>query len=193
MRPPACRQANAQLIIDNFVTLPQRLNERLSIKAFDFLRVRKRVQAQDWRWLRAEWIGLKIAPFQKGEPMLDERQDGGYGQVLVRAGVSAQIRGGQFEQGGGRTKPALLQVNERARQLDQPLVKSAVSPLPVLEPKLFQNIVRLVKFPAIEAVKITLIKWIKPACGAVPDHARDSFSFVAHGLIVLARRIDAPS
>jgi len=59
----------------------------------------------------------------------------------------------QFEQSGGRTKPALLQVNKGARQLDQSFVKSAIGPMPVFEPKLFQNVVRLVKLPAIEQSK----------------------------------------
>jgi hypothetical protein len=79
-------------------------------------------------------------------------------------------------------------VDERARQLNQPLVKSAVGSLPVFEPKLFQDIVRLVKPSLIETVKITLIKWIKPADGALPDHARDSLSFVAHGLTIAQGR-----
>jgi len=122
-----------------------------------------------------ERVRLKIAAFQQAQPMLNQRHDSRQGQMLVRAGVLAQIRQGQFEQGGGRSKPLLLQVDESARQLDQSLIKSAVGPLPVFEPKLFQNIVRLIKLPAIKAVKIALIKWIKPGGRVVPDPNCDSF------------------
>ncbi len=99
---------------------------------------------QHRRRLRVNRVGLKIAPLQKGEPMFNHRQNRRHGQALVRAGVLAEIRAGQFEQGGGRPKPILLQVNERPRQLNQTLVKRAVGPVPIFEPKLFQNIVRLV-------------------------------------------------
>jgi acyl carrier protein len=116
--------------------------------------------------------------------MFDQRQDRVNIQALVLAGVLAKVRAGQFEQGGGRTEPVLLQVNERARQLDQSLVKSAVGAVPIFEPKLFQNIVRLIILPAIEAVKITLIIGIKPAVRAAPNHARDSFVLVAHHLTI---------
>jgi hypothetical protein len=98
----------------------------------------------------------------------------------MRAGVWAQIRGGQFEQRTSRAGAVLLQVNKSARQLDQPLVKSAVGPLPFFEPKLFQDIVRLVKLPAIKAVEIPPIVRFKPAGGNMPNQSRDSFSFGAH-------------
>ena len=71
-------------------------------------------------------------------------------------------------------------MNKCARQLDQSLVKRAIGPVPVFEPKLFQNIVRLVKLPAIEAVKVTLIKGINSTGDPLAHHARDSFGFVAH-------------
>ncbi len=86
----------------------------------------------------------------------------------------------QFKQRGGWTKAVLLQVNKRARQLDQALVERAVGPMPILEPKLFQNIMRLVILPAIKAVQVTLIKRIQPVGGAISSQARDPFSFVVH-------------
>jgi len=140
------------------------------------------LQPQHWGHFGTERVGLKIVSFQQREPMFNQRQDSRHGQTLVRASVSAKIRAGQFEEGRRRSKPVLLQVNESARQLDQSFVKSAVGPAPVFEPKLFQHIVRLIKLPAIEAVKISLIKWIKPGGRFMPDHARKSFTLDAHGL-----------
>jgi hypothetical protein len=120
--------------------------------------------------------------------MFDQRQNIGHGQVLMLTGVLPEVCAGQFEQGRSGSKPVLLQMNERACQLDQPFVKSAVGPVPVFEPKLFQNIVRLVILALIKTIKITLVIGIQPGSGLLLDHARDSFTLVAHRPIIAASR-----
>jgi hypothetical protein len=138
------------------------------------------VQPQHGRRFRAEGVGFKVVPFQAGKPKGNECKNGGHGEALVCAGVWAEVRAGQFEQGGRGAQPVFLQMDECARQLNEPLVEIAVGPVTVIEPKLLQNIVGLIKLSAIEAVEITLVKWVKPAIGGLTDHARNSFSFVAH-------------
>ena len=106
----------------------------------------------------------------------------------MRARVFFQIGLREFEQGRRWPQMVFLQMHERAGQLYQSLVKRAVGPVAVFEPKLFQNIVRLVELPSIEAFKLTRIKRIEAAGRGVPDHARDSFCFAAHSAIVSANR-----
>lgn len=48
----------------------------------------------------------------------------------------------------------LLQVNERPGELDQSLIKIARRPLAILEPQFFQDIMRLVKLAAVEALEV---------------------------------------
>jgi len=125
-------------------------------------------------------VGLEIALFQAGVPMCDQFQNCGNLQMLVLAGVFRQIRSRQFEQGGRRTKPVLLQVDKGARQLDQAFVKSAVGAVPVLEPKLFQDIMRLVIQAFIKIIEVALVIRIKPAGQGWPNHVRDPLALIFH-------------
>ncbi len=118
--------------------------------------------------------------FDARQPVLDQGQDGRQVQMFVAGGVFSEIGVGQLEEGGGGTEAFAAQMNKRPRELDQAFVKGAVGAVPVLQPQVLQNIVGLVKKPAVKLVKVAQIMRIGAAGGGVPDQAGNAFALVAH-------------
>jgi len=72
-------------------------------------------------------------------------------------------------------------MHERAGELDQPFVKIPVNALPVSQPQIFQNIMRLIKKLAVKAVEIAKIMRVEFLSLEGFDHRGDAGAFVTHG------------
>ena len=81
----------------------------------------------------------------------------------------------EFEKGGGRTKPVLLEMDKCAGELDEAFVESIVCCVPLGKPKLLQNVVRFIKELLIEALEVTQIVRIVRLASARSDQRRDFF------------------
>jgi ParB family chromosome partitioning protein len=99
----------------------------------------------------------------------------------VFARVFFQVRLRELQQRGGGAQPVFLQMHERARKLDEALVKISIRAVSVFEPQIFQHVVRLVKKLAVEAIKITEVMRVKFMSPEGFDHRGDAGAFVAHG------------
>ena len=72
--------------------------------------------------------------------------------MLVR--ILGKVGLGQSVQCDRRSQSPLLQMHERPGQLDQSLVEPVIrSSLPLLQPQVFQHIVRFIELSPVEAVK----------------------------------------
>ena len=71
-------------------------------------------------------------------------------------------------------------MDKRARQLDQPLEKISARPFPVRQPKLLQDIMRLVKQLTVETLEVTQIVRVQLLSAKLFDHRRDLAAFFAH-------------
>jgi hypothetical protein len=105
-------------------------------------------------------------------------------QVLVDARIFFQIGPGEFEQRRRRTQVIFLQMHERARELDQTLVKISVRAVAVRKPQIFENVVRLVKKLAVEAIEIAAVMRVEISPAKLFDHRGDAFALAAHGFRV---------
>ncbi len=95
--------------------------------------------------------------------------------------VFFEVGTGELEQRGGGLRMVSLQMNKRAGQLDQTLVKRAVRTLFVLEPEMFQHLVRFVKLLAIETIKIAKIMRVQFPPVMIGNHFSDAFALATHG------------
>lgn len=114
-------------------------------------------QNQYRRGMLAQGIADEAAIFQPRQPRFDHCQHHGQIQLFVVAGILGEIGAREFEQRRGGTQPLLLEMHERARELDQALVKITIRPLPIRQPKFFEHIVRFIKKLLVEAIKVTEI------------------------------------
>src|SRR5439155_13622611 len=109
-------------------------------------------------------------------------------QTTAHAGILAQIVPGQPEEGGGGLEPrtsgrVLLQMHKRPGKLDQPFVKIRLGPLSILEPQIFEDVVRLVEQALVKALEVPEI----PGIQILPVAARDQ-PLDLRALLVLAHR-----
>ena len=81
-----------------------------------------------------QWIGLESRGFQALQPFLNDFQNLCHIQFFMNRRILVQIQRRQFEQGSRRAEAVFLEVDERAGQLDQPLVKRAVRIRPPGQP-----------------------------------------------------------
>ena len=102
--------------------------------------------------------------------------------------VFAQVGLRQFVESCRRARPVFLQVNKRAGQLDQSLVKITVAAMFVLKPDMLQHIVRFIKFLLVEELKISRVVRIERTRPELVGHGGDAFALVAHDVIVNAER-----
>src|SRR5271154_6001765 len=72
-------------------------------------------------------------------------------------------------------------MHERARELDESLVKISIRAVSVFEPQIFQHIVRLVEKLAVEAVEIAEVMRVEFVSLEGFDHRGDAGAFVTHG------------
>ena len=108
-----------------------------------------------------ERIRFELCAFEPAQPIVNQGADFLHGQPLVRGGIFFEVCVGQFEQGGGGAEPVLFQMDESARQLDEPFVEGAVRPVPLREPKLLQDIVSLKIELAVEALEIAKVMGVQ--------------------------------
>ncbi len=101
--------------------------------------------------------------------------------MFVTRWIFFQIGAGQLEQRGGRAEPVLLQVHERARQLNQPFVERAIRPVAIRQPQFFQHVMRFVKMRLIEAHKIAKIMRVHTLAPAAIDQRCNRRALFAHG------------
>src|SRR5258706_1429267 len=91
-------------------------------------------------------VDREIAILQIRQPMLDERENMTDLQLPVDRGVITDVRTSQLEESRRRTQSrppfgVLLQMNERAGELDQTLVEIPVGPVAILQPQFLQHVV----------------------------------------------------
>lgn len=121
--------------------------------------------------------GLRLKPDQ---PCFDQRQNLREIELLMNAGILAEIGLGEFEQGGRRTQPFLLEMDIRACQLDQTFVKISIGPVAVGEPEFLQNIMSFIKLLPIETIKIPQVMRVVTGPGKSRDPFGDFSALFAH-------------
>ena len=104
--------------------------------------------------------------------------------MLVDLRIFFQIGQCEFEKRCRRLRPVLLQMDERAGQLNQALVKCPVRPVLVFQPDVFENLVRLEKFLLVEQFEITGVMRVELSFAELPCHRSDAFALIAHGFKV---------
>ena len=77
-------------------------------------------------------------------------------------------------------------MHERAGKLDQALVKRAVWSLPIFQPDMLEDFVRLVKKLAVETVKIADVVLVEFVSLVLFNQRGDAFVFATHGFRVKA-------
>ena len=107
--------------------------------------------------------------------------------MFMNARIFFEIGEGEFEQRGGGLRMVSLQMDERAGQLNQPLVKRAVRAVLVAEPEMFQHLVGLVKKLLVETMEIAEIMRIQFLPVMIGNHFGDAFALAAHGFKVKSK------
>jgi len=133
-------------------------------------------------------VGLEVVRFQQFQPVPNQFNHGGDIKVLVNLRILFQIGQGKFEQGRRRLRPVLLQVHKRAGQLDQAFVECAVRPVFVLQPDMFEHLVRLKKKLAVETIEKSKVMRVELSLVKLSGHCGDAFVLVAHRRRVMAGR-----
>jgi len=72
---------------------------------------------------------------------------------MVQSRIARQVGSRFLKKGCRRTKPILLQMNKRAGQLDQSLVKPAIGAMASRQPQFLEHIVCFVEQSAVETFK----------------------------------------
>ena len=103
----------------------------------------------------------------------------------MNAGVPRQISARELEESSGGSQPGaggrvLLQMDEGASELNEPLVERPVWAVAVLQPQLLQNIMSFVEHTLIEAFEVTEIVSIKTTPFAFLDQRCNPVAFLAH-------------
>ena len=104
---------------------------------------------------------------------------------MVDIGIGFEIGAGQTKQGYCRTRPALLHVNERARELNEAFVKVSVRAMTVRQPQILQYVVRFVELLAIEAIEVTQVVCSQRSTPELLDAPGDVLTLLAHKFIVM--------
>lgn len=117
---------------------------------------------------------------QNRQPLASEADDGGDVETLVDRTVGFQVGARQSEQCCGWAEPLLLNVNKGSRELDEAFVKGAIAAVAVLQPKLFQYLMRLEKELAIEAVKKPCVVRVDALAMTAFNETGNFRSFLAH-------------
>ena len=87
---------------------------------------------------------------------------------------------GQLEESQGRTGPVVLEVDKRARQLDQALVKCAIRTGPLRQPQFFQHFVGFEEALPVEALEVTQIMSIQGPSLKGPGEGGNPVAFQMH-------------
>jgi len=100
-----------------------------------------------------ERVYRKLVCLQPVLPGFNEPQNGGDIQMFVDGGIFLEVGLGEFEQGGRGPQAVFLQVDERARELNEALIEGMFSAVTVREPELFEHLVGFEVKTAVEAFK----------------------------------------
>ena len=101
--------------------------------------------------------------------------------MLLR--ILAEITLAEAKQCGGWLEPVFLQMNERARELDQPLVESIVCALLAFrQPKLFQDIVGFVEELAVKTLEVPQVMRGQILPVTLLNQRRDLRTLLAHSV-----------
>ena len=133
-------------------------------------------------------VGLEIVCFQQFQPVPTQFNHGGDIKVFVNLRIFFQIGQRELEQGRRRLRPVLLQMHKRAGELDQAFVECAVRPVFVLEPDVFEHLVRLEKKLAVETIEESEVMGVELSLGKLSRRRGDTFVLVAHRRRVMAGR-----
>jgi len=101
----------------------------------------------------SERVRGELMRLQPVSPGFNEPQNSGNVKVFVYGGIFLEVGLGEFEQGGRGAQAVFLQVDERARQLNQPFIKQPIWLSPSREPKLFEHVVRFEVQALVETFK----------------------------------------
>jgi ParB family transcriptional regulator, chromosome partitioning protein len=101
---------------------------------------------------------------------------------VVNGGIFSQIGTRKAEQRHCRAGPVFLNVNKRACELNQSLVKITVHPATIRQPHDFQNVMGLVEKLVVEAIEIAEVKCGQPLAAKSFDAPRDVFALLAHAV-----------
>jgi len=82
-----------------------------------------------------------------------------------------------------------LQMYEGPGELDETLVKITVHTVPVRQPQVFQNVVRLVKFLLVEQREVAGVARINPVAGKLPGKFSDAFMLIHAAILILRGKI----
>jgi hypothetical protein len=132
--------------------------------------------------VRRERIAREFARFQFTEPPFNHPPHFREVQIFMIRSVWSQIGLSQSEQRSRWSQAILLQVNERASELDESFVKRVIWPPALREPEFFQDVVRFEEQALIETFEVPQVMCIQGLPAKLLDHARDFVAFVAHAL-----------
>lgn len=121
------------------------------------------------RMVRPQGIPGESGLGQPIPPVGDEIPDRIQIEVLVRRRVFLEICPGEIEEGHGRAKAVLLEMDERRGELDEAFVKRPVGAEPVFEPKVFEHLVRFEITTAVEALEESEVTGIEFSTFRVGD------------------------
>lgn len=98
-------------------------------------------------------------------------------------GVASQVLRSESQQRGRWLRSALLEVHKSAGKLDQSLVEVEVGTQAILEPEVFQDLMRLEETLLIEQSKETQVPRIEGAMVQIGCPLRDFLRLVRHGAV----------
>lgn len=154
-----------------------------------FLRPQPSVRPIQARRL-ARWKG--ILPFrrigQTFQPIADQPDYRRGLDALIYRRIGGQVVLSQSQQGARRTKPALLQMNERSCQLDESLVKQTFRAFATRQPQRLQNLVRLVEQSPIETSKKSQVVRGPISALQLGNQTRHLRAFMTHANTPSSRR-----
>src|SRR5437762_2100324 len=100
--------------------------------------------------------------------------------MLVDQRVFRQIGIGQFKEGSRRSGAPLLQVNERARQLNETLKEVAIGAASIDQPEFLQHVVGLIEQLPVETLEVPQVMGVSDMSMAAADQARYGWAFFTH-------------
>lgn len=124
-----------------------------------------------------ERVDQKVSGFQQMQPISDQDAYAADVQLMMDGRKRFQVGLGELEQGGGGAEPVLLQVHKGPGELDQALVKISIGTFAVRQPKIFQNIVRLIELLFVEEHEITGISRVHAFAAELGGQRGDALGF----------------
>jgi hypothetical protein len=128
---------------------------------------------------------------QLADPVLDHGEHAFQIEPLIRSRELLQVGLGQIEERERRTGPVLLEVDERARQLDQALIECAIRVAAPEQPQFFQHLMGLEEALAVEALEVTEVMSIVGPSHMPPGERGNPGALAAHNANTVHRPLAA--